>query len=106
MDQRKAIILLGPPVSGKSTLANFISDVFGYKVIEAGKLIRKENKSNSYLGKRLKSFVEKGRLTPSDLVSQIIKSGVEAAGGSLLIFDGFPGKKQIKPLLKFTKIKV
>jgi adenylate kinase len=86
------IVLLGPPGAGKGTIANLIKEKYGIPHISMGDILRSEMKSNSPLGKKVKSFVESGGLVPDDIVTQIIENALthnqDKDRGFML--DGFP----------------
>lgn len=85
------IILLGAPGAGKGTQADVISEHFAIQSISTGNIIREALKSGTELGKRAKSFMDKGALVPDEIVVGIIKERLskgDLAKGFIL--DGFP----------------
>ena len=80
----------------------------GVDVIAMGDIFRESVKQNSELGKKVKSFVEKGALVPDEVVVEVLKerlSRVPAGKGFLL--DGFPRTiAQADTLQKIAKIDV
>ncbi len=88
----KTIIVGGPPGSGKSTVVSRIhSD--RVKKISTGDILRDEIKSGSSAGKRLKSYMDRGELAPSDLVRTLISRSIdEKIDGkiNMFVFDGYP----------------
>lgn len=99
------LILLGPPGGGKGTQAKRIVERLGIPQVSTGDLLRAEAASGSALGKKLKEFMDAGRLGPDDLIIEIIKARVakpDCANG--YIFDGFPRTMpQALALESFTK---
>lgn len=87
----KNIIFLGPPGSGKGTIATELSPKLKIKHISTGDLLREVVASGSDLGLEIKSYMDKGDLVPDELVGKMIKEVLvskEAEKGILL--DGFP----------------
>lgn len=82
------IILLGPPGSGKGTVADRLEKEFKLKHISAGQLLREEVSKRTTIGKDIKKIIEKGELVPDELVTQIIKLEIRNKKNYLL--DGFP----------------
>lgn len=85
------LILLGPPGSGKGTIANFITSWTNIDQISTGDILRAEIRRDTELGKIAKSYMNKGNLVPDDLVIEIVSNYFESntfENGFLL--DGFP----------------
>jgi adenylate kinase len=85
------LILLGPPGGGNGTQAKRILTKLRIPQISTGDLLRAEAASGSALGKKLKEYMDVGKLGPDDLIIQIIKNRIsepDCAKG--YIFDGFP----------------
>jgi adenylate kinase len=88
---RRRIILLGPPGSGKGTVATRLHQQLGLSHISSGHLLRREVEQGSAIGQRARLFLEKGDLVPDKIVLQFMDEYVKAApldDGFLL--DGFP----------------
>lgn len=91
MSERKGIILIGAPGSGKGTQAKQMRETLGYAHISTGDLLRAAVKAGSELGRQAKGFMEEGQLVPDSLVIDLLKEALEqpeAAEGFIL--DGFP----------------
>jgi adenylate kinase len=85
------IVLLGKPGSGKGTQAKRISRDEDIPAISTGDLIRSAIADGTELGQRFKSYTEKGKLVPDELVLAMVEERLEkpdCSGGFLL--DGFP----------------
>lgn len=85
------IILLGPPGAGKGTQAIKIANFFGIPHVSTGDIFRRAVASGTELGKKAKSYMEKGQLVPDEIVVGIVKERLDEAdcqNGFLL--DGFP----------------
>ena len=85
------IILFGPPGAGKGTQANKIAKYFNLHKISTGELLRGEIKSETELGKKIKSNINKGMLASDDIINNlIIKILSNVKLKNRLIFDGYP----------------
>lgn len=85
------VIFLGPPGSGKGTMAVRVGKELGLAHISTGDMLRAEIKAGSALGKSAKSYIDKGALVPDQVIIDMMGERVkcdDAKGGVLL--DGFP----------------
>lgn len=85
------VILLGPPGSGKGTVAAQLQTNFGFVHISSGNWLRREIELGTAIGQRVKLFLEKGDLVPDQLVLEFMEQRLAAElsrPGFLL--DGFP----------------
>ncbi|HKS36052.1 MAG TPA: nucleoside monophosphate kinase, partial [Verrucomicrobiae bacterium] len=88
---KRRIILLGPPESGKGTIAAQLQTELGLAHVSSGHLLRQEVESGSSVGKRAKGFLEKGELVPDATVLEFMSNWMQSAPldrGFML--DGFP----------------
>ena len=81
------IILLGAPGSGKGTQVKMINERFKFKGISLGDILRREVKSNSSLGKKVKEYMDKGLLVPDDVVSMVVEENINVPD---FVLDGYP----------------
>ena len=81
----KHLVFIGPPVSGKGTLAKKLSN---YTQISTGDLLRDEIKKNPDLGKRIDSLISEGKFLDDETMLDILKENVPK--NKPLIFDGYP----------------
>lgn len=85
------LILFGPPGSGKGTQAKKLVDNYGLLHISTGDLFRHEMGNDTPLGKKAKSYIEKGELVPDSVTVGMLRNKVEANPDVPgYIFDGFP----------------
>lgn len=82
------IILLGPPGSGKGTIAEKLAKDFKFLNISAGVLLREEVKKGTTIGKEIKKYIDKGELAPYKFVVEMVKLEIHDKKGYIL--DGFP----------------
>ena len=85
------IILMGLPGAGKGTQASEIVKKFPIPHISTGDMFRKAIKDETDLGKKAKSYMDRGELVPDEVTVGIVKERIsedDAKKGFLL--DGFP----------------
>ena len=99
-------VIFGAPGSGKGTYASRLHAQLGVEVIAMGDIFREMMKENSDLGRKIKSYVEKGALVPDNIVNEVLKkrlSKIPAEKGFIL--DGYPRTvQQADNLEKIVKI--
>jgi adenylate kinase len=85
------MIFLGPPGTGKGTIAGMVEKKYGFKQISTGDILREEIKQGSDLGKKAKEIIDQGHLVPDELMIDIIKNRLQADDcKNGFILDGFP----------------
>ncbi|MET3616829.1 adenylate kinase [Peptoniphilus olsenii] len=85
------LVILGPPGAGKGTQADYIIKKYDIPHISTGDIFRENIKNNTELGKKAKSYMDKGLLVPDELVIDLVEDRIkkdDAKDGFLL--DGFP----------------
>jgi adenylate kinase len=85
------VVLLGPPAAGKGTQARRITDRFGGVHIDTGEILRANAERDTELGRRAKTYMERGELVPDEVVIDTVLervAGADCADGFAL--DGFP----------------
>ena len=88
------IILFGPPGAGKGTQAENIRHNFNFLHISTGDVFRYNIKNETELGKRAKSFIDRGELVPDDVTIKMLAGEMKNANDKNgIIFDGFPRTK-------------
>ena len=85
------LILLGAPGTGKGTQGTLLSERYGIPNISTGDILREAVKNGTELGKKAKSFIDRGELVPDDVMIGIIKNRIKADDcKNGFILDGFP----------------
>jgi len=85
------IILFGPPGSGKGTQGDNLVKVFNLHKVSTGDLLRNEIKTNTDLGSKIKSTMNKGSLVSDDIINNLIEKILsDNKYSNRLIFDGYP----------------
>jgi adenylate kinase len=90
-DKPTVIILLGAPGSGKGTQSVELSQHLGLPHISTGDLFRESIKNDTDLGKKAKSYLDRGALVPDELVFDILFDRISKPDCTKgYILDGFP----------------
>ena len=85
------IIMLGAPGAGKGSQASRIAKEYQLPHISTGDIFRANLKEETELGKRAKSFMDKGELVPDDITIAMLLDRLhkeDCKNGYIL--DGFP----------------
>ncbi len=84
-------VILGAPGVGKGTQAKRLAGAFGWIHISTGDMLREAMGRESGLGKKVKSYVEKGDLVPDDLMVSLVRERLGQSDCKMgFILDGFP----------------
>ncbi len=93
MNETRAIFFVGKPGCGKGTQAKLLSETTGWRVISAGDQFRMLASEDTPLGRKVKSEVDAGLLTPHWLATYLyLKVFFSLPGDASAIFDGFNRK--------------
>jgi len=85
------LLLIGAPGAGKGTQAELLAERFGLAHISSGDLLRQHVREQTSLGRRIKSYVDKGDLVPDGMVMDMLRKPVVAASeANGYVLDGFP----------------
>lgn len=102
----KAILIFGPPGSGKGTQSSYLSDFDQIYHLSSGEVFRKLDPSSRW-GQIAKKFADKGELLPDDITMQIIQNHIDGLIKSselypksqMLLLDGIPRTVQQAEIL-------
>ncbi|HWR52282.1 MAG TPA: adenylate kinase [Bryobacteraceae bacterium] len=86
-----ALLLFGPPGSGKGTQAVLLSASLKVPHISTGDIFRQNVKEGTELGREVQAIMESGQLVSDALVNRIVEDRLakpDCAGGFIL--DGYP----------------
>ncbi|AYE36286.1 adenylate kinase [Borrelia turcica IST7] len=85
------LVFLGPPGSGKGTIAKIILKKLNYYHISTGDLFRENILNSTILGKEIKQIVESGKLVPDSITIKIVEDKINTLDNpDNFILDGFP----------------
>jgi adenylate kinase len=85
------LILLGPPGSGKGTVAQAIAEKEKIPHISTGDMLRSEVARKTPLGKKVGGLMKKGKYVSDDIINRLVESRFskkDVRRGFLL--DGYP----------------
>ncbi len=86
-----ALILLGPPGSGKGTVAKSLNAHFAIPHVSTGDILRENVKAGTGLGQEVKAVMDSGKLVSDQLVNRVVEDRLrrpDCARG--VILDGYP----------------
>lgn len=85
------LVLLGLPGAGKGTQGELLSETLNVPHVSTGAMFRQEIESQTELGKRAQSFMDRGELVPDEVSVEIVKRRLgESDCANGFILDGFP----------------
>ena len=89
--KRPRIVLLGPPASGKGTVATDLSAALGVPHVSTGQVFRQAMRKGGPVGESARKFIDKGQLVPDEIAVEVVRMWLdEHSRDEGFIFDGFP----------------
>lgn len=92
-----AALLLGPPGSGKTTLADAVAAHEDIATVEAGALLKERMQSDEEMANRLKPYLNKGEMVPTQYVESVLADRLCEITRDHVLFDGFPRTEEQVP---------
>lgn len=83
-------VIMGPPGSGKGTVSDRITKIFGLKHLSSGDLLRTNIEAKTELGLLMRSCIDQGQLVPDDVISRLILNDLRLMAQTSWLLDGFP----------------
>lgn len=99
----KALILFGPPGSGKGTQAKLLKSSLAIPHISTGDMLRERIASGDPLGLEVQDLMHSGRLVPDEVANRLVEDRIsqpDCAAGFIL--DGYPRTLQQAQVLDGT----
>jgi adenylate kinase len=88
---RRRVVLLGPPASGKGTVATQLQAEFGFVHVSSGHWLRREIELGTAIGRQVQEFLDKGELVPDEIVLEFMEQRFQTElGRPGFLLDGFP----------------
>lgn len=86
------IIFLGPPVSGKGTQAQLLSETFDIPHISMGQILHAiKSDANNSLAKEVAGYMDAGALVPDQLVDKLLLARIKESDCLFgFVLDGYP----------------
>lgn len=87
----RRVILLAPPLAGKSTQAAPVAGRLGVPHLSTGELLRAHRERGTDIGRAAAEHMARGDLVPDDLVLSVVTDGLsEADAANGVVLDGVP----------------
>jgi adenylate kinase len=87
---KRRIVLLGPPASGKGTIADRLQSDCGLAIVSPGNLLRAEKAAGTPLGLKAHKLTRRGELVGDDIINPLVENWLSGQAGSGFVFDGYP----------------
>ena len=87
---KRRIVLLGPPASGKGTIADGLRSEFGLPIVSPGSLLRAERTAGTALGLEADAKTSQGQLIDDATINALVGNWIRQQKGDGLVFDGYP----------------
>ncbi len=85
------VVLMGPPGAGKGTQAKRIMARYGVPQISTGDILREHVRKVTELGRKARSYMDRGQLVPDDLVCDMVAERLSRPDCKRgFVLDGFP----------------
>ncbi|MCS7236155.1 MAG: adenylate kinase [Armatimonadota bacterium] len=85
------VVFLGPPGAGKGTQARRLAERYGVAHIATGDILREAMASGSDLGRKAKSYYDRGELVPDEVMLEVVAHRLRQADAAQgFVLDGFP----------------
>jgi adenylate kinase len=88
---RYALILFGPPGSGKGTQAKLLKSCLGWPHISTGDMLREHVQAGDDLGREVAAVMKSGKLVSDDMANRLVERRLERPDvENGIILDGYP----------------
>jgi adenylate kinase len=87
----RALVLFGPPGSGKGTQAKMLTQALSYPHISTGDMLREQIKAGTAIGIMVRDLLRQGQLVSDELVNQMVADRTARSDCRVgFILDGYP----------------
>ena len=87
--------MLGPPGSGKGSVAKLLVGRSGCPHVSTGDILRENVQAGTELGKQVKAIMDSGKLVSDELVNQLVEDRLGRADCARgVILDGYPRTRE------------
>ncbi|KAG7263501.1 hypothetical protein CRUP_014243 [Coryphaenoides rupestris] len=83
-------VIMGPPGSGKGTIARRSAQSFGLQHLSSGLFLRQGVAAGTEDGALVRSYVERSMLVPDHIMTRLMLPRLEQMSGHSWMLDGFP----------------
>lgn len=92
MSCKRIVVFVGPPGSGKGSLANLCVQKLGWTQLSTGNLCRKHIAEQTSIGKEIDFAIKSGNLVSDNLITNMVTEWLaqEYENMGTIILDGFP----------------
>ena len=87
---KRRIVLLGPPASGKGTIADNLRVRFELPIASPGTMLREEKTAGTALGIEADKLTRNGSLVGDEIINSVVAAWLSKQGGDGFVFDGYP----------------
>lgn len=88
---QRAVVLFGPPGSGKGTQAKLLRECLNFPHISTGDMLRDHIQAGDEIGQRVNALMRAGMLVPDELVNDLVYARTSRPDCELgFILDGYP----------------
>lgn len=85
------ILLLGPPGSGKGTVAQMLTEKYQFSLLSTGNMLRQAIQEETALGLEAKKIMDKGQLVSDQIMLDMVVDNMKNYNNIKgWVFDGFP----------------
>lgn len=94
MINKKKIVFLGAPGTGKGTISQFLKDEYNFIHLSTGDMFRRLIQNHNSLSEKVNAYIQEGKYVPDELTNEVVKESLNLSLSDnpekLLIFDGYP----------------
>jgi adenylate kinase len=87
---KRRLVLLGPPASGKGTIAERLNSDYHLPTASPGAMLRDEQAAGTPLGIEASRHSQNGRLIADEIINSVVKAWLTRERGDGFVFDGYP----------------